>query len=90
MKILGIKDAQRKFTKLFDICQEHIVIFTRHSKPVAVLKTVEGKELETVIVEVQKEEKEMEELEKLKNDVKSKLESNVKELTDHVNRKKGK
>mgnify|MGYP001572069778 CR=1 FL=1 len=51
MKIVGVREAQKRLGGLIDSSQEEAVVLTRHGRPTAVLRGVGGRRAEDVIVE---------------------------------------
>lgn len=49
MKIVGIRQAKQKFSRVVEVSQGETVIVTNHGKPVAVIRGVEGQDMEDVM-----------------------------------------
>jgi len=50
MKIVGIREAQQHLARLVSEAQKTSVVFTRHGRPVAVLRGVGGRSAEDVFL----------------------------------------
>lgn len=50
MKVVGVREAQKRLAGLIDIAQRERVVLTRHGRFVAVLSGVEDRDVEAVVL----------------------------------------